>query len=514
MRHLNLWSSAALLAATAAAQPIDLPKLETERLATLTLPGADGYPITMTTAPDGPALYVGFKAGIVLEVENGVPREEPFLDLSSRTGGESTRGLLGLVFHPDYQNNRRLFVSYTNEDYEVVLARFDSDGERALPETEVTLFEIAQQAGGHTGGHLAFGADGMLYIAVGDGHTGEHPAADPRCFAQDDTSFLGKMLRLDVDTGAAEPPYFSVPADNPVLERNDGATAVWAKGLRHPWRYSFDRETGDLYIGDVGRNDREEIDFEPASSSGGRNYGWKQMEGTLCRQDAAGCGFEVADCGDSRYEPPILEYPLKTPRVRCSVIGGYVYRGTLFPALSGLYFYGDFCTGAIFVAWQQGGEWKTTNTGLRIPAIVSFAEDRDGELYGLSANGAIDRIQTAPIPCVADESTLCLRGGRFEARATWQSPQGTSGIGGSRPITDDSGAFWFFDPENVEILVKVLDACEAFDRFWVFTTGLTNVEVQLTLRDTLTGTTWSNDNPLGSPYPLRADTDAFETCGF
>ncbi len=259
----------------------------------------------------------------------------PFLDISDRVeSGSSERGLLSVAFHPDYAENGRFFVNYTNKDGDTVISRFQvtADPNVADAATETILLTIPQPFPNHNGGQLQFGPDGYLYVGMGDGGA----AADPQGNGQNEGTLLGAMLRLDVDGVSAEANY-AVPADNPFIN-SEGRNEIWATGVRNPWRFSFDRLTGDLFIADVGQNIWEEVNFQPANSSGGENYGWDIMEGMHCFSDDA--------CDSSGTVLPIYDYQHENGR--CSITGGYVYRGQQFPALTGNYFFGDYCTGEIW----------------------------------------------------------------------------------------------------------------------------------------------------------------------
>ena len=281
-------------------------------------------------------------------------------------------GLLGLALSP--HNERRLFVHYSAANpRRSVVSRF-SFSSSADPDSELVILEVEQPYPNHNGGQLAFGPDGYLYIGLGDGGSG----GDPQRNGQDTSTLLGTILRIDVSDATAEQPY-AIPPDNPFAD-GGGRPEIWAYGLRNPWRFSFDRETGDLWAGDVGQNRWEEIDVIQR----GGNYGWNAMEGNHC--------FRPPDnCRQEGMIPPVWEYPLEDDA--CSVIGGYVYRGAAIPWLTGVYVYGDFCTGQVFgLRYNDGAvaEHKLlADAGLR---IASFGQDNDGELYLLSQGEGIFRL--------------------------------------------------------------------------------------------------------------------------
>jgi glucose/arabinose dehydrogenase len=313
-------------------------------------------------------LFVLEKAGRIRIIENGQLRETPFLDITDRVGSNGNeQGLLGLAFHPNYQENGHFFVNYTDTRGDTVIARFQvsNDPNVADPNSETPLFGYDQPFPNHNGGVMVFGPDGYLYIGSGDGGG----AGDPFGNAQNTETMLGKILRVDVDS--AEP--VAVPPDNPF------GNEVWAYGLRNPWRISFDRVTEDLYIGDVGQGEWEEIDFLPAGSPGGANFGWDHREGA---HDYEGGGPEG-------MLEPIAEYG--HPEGGCSVTGGYVYRGSI-PEWNGIYLYGDYCTGMIWGLLQIDGGWQNQLLFDLDVTITSFGQDEAGELYLLSDTGEIFRL--------------------------------------------------------------------------------------------------------------------------
>ncbi|MBK7973270.1 MAG: PQQ-dependent sugar dehydrogenase [Deltaproteobacteria bacterium] len=304
----------------------------------------------------------------------------PFLDIHTKVRYSGEQGLLGLAFHPAYATNRYFYVNYTRaSDGATVIERYrtSSGNANVAPANSAkTLLVVAQPASNHNGGNLAFGADGYLYVGMGDGGG----SGDPSCNAQKDSTLLGKMLRLDVSQNLDQAPYYGIPADNPFVGAGDPPDEVWAKGFRNPWKFSFDRVTGDLWIGDVGQNEFEEIDLEPAGVAGGRNYGWKAHEGFSCFGNLDGCPGGTPACGSAAYTAPLLDYDHGQG---CSVTGGFVYRGGQIPALVGTYLYSDFCAGSIWGAKRgPGGAYTTATlapaTGL---SIATFGEDAAGEVY-------------------------------------------------------------------------------------------------------------------------------------
>ncbi|MEE8278540.1 MAG: PQQ-dependent sugar dehydrogenase, partial [Thermoanaerobaculia bacterium] len=339
-----------------AAEPIEL---------TLVAEGLT-QPLALVHAGDGSRrLFIVEQGGRILIHDGTGLLPDPFLDISSRVNCCGERGLLGLAFHPDYASNGFFFVNYTESSGDTVISRFSVSGDpnRADGSSETEVLSFAQPFANHNGGQLAFGPDGHLYIASGDGGSG----GDPRNNGQQLDTLLGKILRIDVD----ELP-FGIPPDNPFVDNPSARAEIWAFGLRNPWRFSFDRSTGDLFIADVGQDRREEVDFQPAGSPGGENYGWRRMEGSLCFNPSGGCN-------DGSLVLPILEYDHD---LGCSVTGGYVYRGTEAPGLEGNYLFGDFCSGLIWGATPGlGGAWAVAELAGSDLAISSFGEDGPGELY-------------------------------------------------------------------------------------------------------------------------------------
>ena len=344
-------------------------------------------PVTgITHAGDG-RLFLTIRTGLIVILENGSPRPQPFLDIQSLTTTDGERGLLSTAFHPRYAENGFFFIDYTNLQGNTVIARYQvsaSDPNRADPASARILLTIEQPFSNHNGGQLQFGPDGYLYIGMGDGGS----ANDPACRAQRTDTLLGKMLRIDVDQNVATPPYYGIPASNPFRGAGDPLDKVWASGLRNPWRFSFDRQTGDLWIGDVGQDRREEIDFQPASSRGGENYGWKVMEGTLCNSSDA-CPAATPACGSTAYTLPVLEYDHNP---HCAVTGGYVYHGHGAPQLRGSYVFGDLCSGVIWAAARSGNGFTVRTVSGQVSLLTTFGEDLTGELYAANLNGQLFRL--------------------------------------------------------------------------------------------------------------------------
>jgi uncharacterized repeat protein (TIGR01451 family) len=330
-------------------------------------------PVGITHAGDGSGrLFIQEKAGRIRVIRNGTLLPNPFLDIRELVNSEVERGLLGLAFHPDYQSNGYFYIFYTRQpDGSIVIARYtvSSNPDAADKNSAQTILIIPHPLPIHNAGQLTFGSDGMLYIGIGD----SDDQGDPNNHAQRLDVLYGKILRIDVDNGD---PY-SVPTDNPFVG-SDGLDEIWMYGLRNPWRFSFDRQNGDLFIGDVGFNTWEEIDYLPAGSNPGVNFGWRCKEGNhIIFEDTPPCNDPAAVAGMTN---PVAEYNHNVGR---SITGGYIYRGSLSSEMQGVYFFGDFVSGNIWTLIKTGnGNWSTPNlvleTGL---SISSFGEDESGEIY-------------------------------------------------------------------------------------------------------------------------------------
>src|SRR5215813_5397102 len=324
----------------------------------------------------------------------------PFLDITSLVSCCTERGLLSAAFHPNYAGNGFFFVYYTNTAGNLTIARYSvaaANPNLANAASGVVLLTIPHPTNAnHNGGQLQFGPDGYLYIGTGDGGSGN----DPPCNAQRDDVLLGKLLRIDVDQNVNSSPFYGIPSTNPFVGDGLPLDEIWAKGLRNPWRFSFDRMTGDLYIGDVGQDVREEIDFQPRASTGGENYGWKIMEGTRCGDgDSSGCPATVPPCNSPVFKYPIYEYDHSVGD--CSVTGGYIYRGSVYPDLGGTYFYGDYCTGKI---WGNGRLLTPRAAGLS-----TFGQDAAGELYLGTVNGLFARMLSTSPPATHTPTAVSTR---------------------------------------------------------------------------------------------------------
>jgi glucose/arabinose dehydrogenase len=329
--------------------------------------------------PGDKRLFVTEQKGRIRSIDaNGKLAAQPVLDISSKVQYQGEMGLLGLAFHPKFKDNHMLFVYYVNQQQQSVLARFETnaDATEVKSGSEKILLTVDQPYGNHKGGQLAFGPDGYLYFGLGDGGS----AGDPQNYAQNKNTLLGKIIRLDVSKENA----YSVPATNPFKTDPTAKPEIWAWGLRNPWRFSFDPKTGDLYIADVGQNKYEEVHVQSAGSKGGENYGWRCLEGTHA--------FNMEGCQSAeQYVAPAFEY--SHDQGRCSITGGFVYRGASEEALVGKYFYGDFCSGEVFYAEKVNGTWKQTLATETGHKISTFGPGKNNELYYAdSASGSVYKL--------------------------------------------------------------------------------------------------------------------------
>lgn len=340
-------------------------------------------PVFLTGSPgDVTRTFVVEQGGRIRVIRNGALVTTPFLDITAKVQSGGERGLLGLAFHPQYTTNGRFVVYYTNTSGDIRIASYhvSTDPDVADAGSEQILLPVPHPgASNHNGGMVAFGPDGLLYAGIGDGGGG----GDPDGNGQNRNVLLGKIVRLDVNAAGQA----SIPPSNPFVGQAGMRPEIWSYGLRNPWRFSFDRESGELYIGDVGQNAREEIDV----STGGRgaNYGWKIMEGRSCFSPPSGCN-------QSGLVLPVLDYGHSDG---CSVTGGYVYRGAALAGLRGHYFYADYCQGWVRSFRLEGNtavqqlDWSSLRPG---GSITSFGEDAAGELYIVASSGKVFRIEAVP----------------------------------------------------------------------------------------------------------------------
>jgi glucose/arabinose dehydrogenase len=343
--------------------------------------GGFDLPVHLAHAGDGTGrLFVVEQRGTIRLIENGERLATPFLDIRDRVTFGGERGLLSIAFPPGFDGSGHFYVNYTaTVDNQLMtrISRFQvgSSPNQADPESEQIVLAIDQFANNHNGGQIAFGADNYLYIGMGDGGG----SGDPQNHGQRPETLLGAMLRIEVESGS--PITYTIPMDNPFVADPVAAGEVWAYGLRNPWRFSFDRQSGDLYIADVGQGAWEEINVQPASSQGGENYGWNMMEGKHC--------YNAATCDRTGLTLPIWEYGRSEGQ---SVTGGFVYRGSAQPALQGIYLYGDYLSGRLWGLQQVHGEWQNQLFLETNKNISSFGEDESRELYLVDYSGAIYRI--------------------------------------------------------------------------------------------------------------------------
>jgi glucose/arabinose dehydrogenase len=374
--------------------PSGVPETDTARQVSLVLvaTGLTG-PVYITHAGDD-RLFIVESPGRLRILRQGVLGITPFLDITPLVSSGGERGLLSVAFHPQYGipgavGEGLFWVNYTDVQGNTVIARYSvssQNPDQADPSSAHVLLTIAQPFSNHNGGQLQFGpVEGLaqkryLYIGMGDGGSG----GDPDNNGQRDDTLLGKMLRLDPSTDPVPvAPFYTTPPDNPHVDAIPPLDTIWAKGLRNPWRFSFDVERGDLYIADVGQNRAEEINMTPAGTAGGWNYGWRIMEGLDCFNPSSGCDM-------TGLILPVFAYAHAQSPLRCAIIGGYVYRGAGFPVLTGTYLYADLCSGEIFGLDEVSpGVWESTLFHTSDLQLLTFGEDVSGELYIGADNGNV-----------------------------------------------------------------------------------------------------------------------------
>ena len=491
---------------TSAQGATELPTLElTPHVSGLT------QPVVVTHAGDGSnRLFVVEQAGRIRIVKAGALLAAPFLDIGARisTGGE--RGLLGLAFPPGYADTGRFYVYYTNPSGNIVIARYRrsaTDADRADPASEQVVITIDHPTfSNHNGGQLAFGPDGYLYAGIGDGGGG----GDPNNNAQNPAQLLGKLIRINTEIG--NPATYTVPATNPFAASTTHRPEIWALGLRNPWRFSFDRQAHDLYLADVGQGNWEEIDFQPAASTGGENYGWRVMEGTHCYPPS------TTSCSTAGLTPPVWEYDHSAGD--CSVTGGYVYRGSASPRMQGLYIYGDFCTGRIWGLRREGGVWKNYHLISAPFRISTFGENEAGRLFVAAYN-------TGTIYEVGDggdvqfsSSAFTVNEGSGTATITVTRINGSTGAASVNYATADGTATAGSDYAPASGTLTWADGDDAPKTFNVTITNDSIFENDETVNLTLSGVTGSaalgrtttatltvtNDDPAPTPTPAPAPT--------
>lgn len=354
-------------------------------------PVADGFaqPLFVTDANDDTGrLFVVEKGGMIRIIDGDTRVEKPFLDITDRVADDAyERGMLGLAFAPNFAESGLFYVNYTDRAGDTTVSRFSvtDDPNVADAGSEMVVLGQQQPYANHNGGMIAFGPDNYLYIGLGDGGSG----GDPQGNAQRLDTWLGKILRIEVDPEyLVEGEPYGLPEDNPFTEEEGALPEIWAYGLRNPWRFSFDQETGDLWVADVGQNGIEEINHVPIDAELGQNFGWNITEGTTC--------YLEAECDTSGFRLPVLEYA--HGQGSCSVTGGYVYRGEEMPDLVGTYLFADFCSGMLWGGGQDGsGAWAMSEpieTGM---SISSFGEDDAGNIYITDLGGGTVYLVTPPL---------------------------------------------------------------------------------------------------------------------
>jgi glucose/arabinose dehydrogenase len=341
-------------------------------------------PVNIKNAGDDRLFIAEQETGLIKIINpNGTVQSTPFLDIDaivSNSGGE--RGLLGLAFHPDYATNGYFFVNYINNSGDTVISRFSRDAVNlsiADPNSELIILNYTQPFSNHNGGELQFGPDGFLYISSGDGGSG----GDPQNNSQNLGNLLGKLLRIDVNNSTIANPY-AIPADNPFVGNTAASEEIWAYGLRNPWKFSFDRTTGEVWIADVGQNEIEEINFA-SSTSAGLNYGWRCYEGN------SEYNGNASECNGASPTFPVAQYTHNSTG-GCSITGGYRYRGTEHPGLVGLYFFSDICNQDLGYLRFENGSWNMTIESFSLGGPVAFGEDVNGEIYFSTLGGNIYKI--------------------------------------------------------------------------------------------------------------------------
>ena len=334
-------------------------------------------PIFVTSPAGDPRLFVVERAGRVLVLENGAPRVQPYLDIRGMVQAGGERGLFMVAFAPDYARSGLSYVHFTDRNGTTKVTEFkvSSDPNVADPASAREILSVAQPFSNHNGGPLLFDPAGMLILGLGDGGSG----GDPQDNAQNLKTFLGKLVRIDPRSPSGGRGY-GVPSDNPFAGRDDALPEIWAYGLRNPWRISFDRATKDLWVGDVGQNRFEEVNFVPPAAQSGANYGWPRFEGTD--------RFKDRSIDESKLVTPVLTYPLDG---NCAVTGGYAYRGEV-NTLQGVYLYGDFCGGVVKGFRLDQGQPVDQKDYFEVERIASFGEDSGGQVYVVSLSGPVYKI--------------------------------------------------------------------------------------------------------------------------
>ncbi len=388
--------------------------------------------VDIANAGDGSGrLFLVEQPGRIFINKDGEDPQSPFLDIRSRVmSTENEQGLLSVAFPPDHETSGFFYVWYTLFGGNMVLSRFKvtDDPDIADAQSEIKLLTVAQPFGNHNGGRLQFGPDGMLYLGIGDGGG----AFDPDEVGQDGSTLLGKLIRIDVDPMHGS---YAIPSDNPYVGSDSVRNEIWARGLRNPWKISFDSGTGDLFVADVGQNQLEEVNFQPTASPGGENYGWSVMEGSQCVGGGVGCD-------QSGLTLPVAEYDHNNG---CSITGGEVYRGTAYPNMTGMYFYGDYCSGNIWGLTRDGNQWSSSLLADTSYRITTFGLDEEGGVYVVNQNSGIFKLSDGP---PKPEPSFAINAGFNDA---WFNPA-TSGQGFFIIVFEETGIVflaWFtYDVER------------------------------------------------------------------
>lgn len=458
MRKLFTLAFALLLSVYVAAQPdISL------------VPYLSGFtrPVDITHCGDN-RLFIVEQDGFINVVDSaGNILPTLFLDIDNKVGSNGNeQGLLGLAFHPDYKQNGYFYVNYTNNSGHTVIARYSvnpADSNQALSGSEFIIKTINQPFSNHNGGQMAFGPDGYLYIGMGDGGSG----GDPQNNGQTGTALLGKMLRIDVNNGT----QYSIPADNPFLNSQDTMPEIWHFGLRNPWRWSFDRLTGDMWIGDVGQGNIEEINFQSGESNGGENWGWRCFEGTST-YNASGCQPLAF------YDGPVVEHDHNDGY--CSITGGKIYRGGKFAGLSGYYLYSDFCNPLIHSLYNDNGTFLTATLGNWPGAGIStFGEDAQGELYVADLySGAVRKItdssSCSPVAMISMNDTVSICDSITTISTPYNSTNSYQWFYNGNPVANgtESSLTVNQDGEYVVSVTSMITFCSATDTVYVELKGV------------------------------------------
>jgi len=364
---------------TAAASPTPtgepLPDVEAVDV-TLTEVAQLDAPTDLAVRPGDDALWIAERGGTVRAVRGGVVDPAPLIDLSGDISTDGERGLLGITFSPD---GARLYAYFTSREGDIRVDEWVVEGAGVQPLSRRMLVSEAHPRSNHNGGTVTFGPDGLLYLGIGDGGGQGDPAGNGQAL----DTVLGKIVRIDPAPSGGR--NYTVPADNPFVGREGARPEIWAYGLRNPWRWSFDRATGDVWIGDVGESQVEEVDVVPFAEAAGANFGWSLFEGSL--------PFAAPASAAPEGVVPIAEY---SHDEGCSVTGGYVYRGEAIPDLRGAYVFGDFCQGRVqAIVASEGALYASADLGVQVDSLVSFGQDADGELYVLSLDGGVYRLDPA-----------------------------------------------------------------------------------------------------------------------